>query len=75
MKPAKIEVDLGILGVATLKNVEKHDLFDECDHKILYMGIHLFLLTVFVAEGEFRPYTRRDTIVIPINTLKNCQKL
>ena len=71
MKPAKIEVDLGVLGVFSLKNVEKYDFVDEYDHKVLYMGYYTDPMVLLVAEGEFIPFSRRDALVIPVSTLEN----
>lgn len=75
MKPAKIEVDLGVLGAFSLKNVEKYDFVDEDDRKILYMGSYADPMMLLVAEGEFTPYSRRDNVVIPVNNLGNYQEI
>lgn len=75
MKPAKIEVDLGIIGKAALENVEHEHRYVEVHNcKVLYCG-YTTGLRIFVVDGGFTPYIWEDTLIIPVCNIENYNEI
>lgn len=75
MKPQEIEVDLGIIGKATLENVEhEHRYVEVHNYKVLYCG-YTTGLRIFVVDGGFIPYILDDTLIIPVCNIENYNEI